>query len=219
MKPRTPDDLESVLDRELAWRRKELTDLRLVVKSASGPMQTALRRAAVAMTYAHWEGFARAACQAYLDFVAMRRLQIQELAPCFAALAVRKMLTAEPNRRPVALEISTVNIMRNRGSERAHLQRHKVVETRSNLSSEVFQDLLCVLGLPSTHFESKFNFLDHKLLVSRNEIAHGRETAPTDADYDEIHDQVMQMIQDLSNELRNAVALTRYRATSRLGGH
>jgi hypothetical protein len=211
MKPRTPDDFESILDRELAWRRKELTDLRLVVKTASGSLQTALRRAAVALAYAHWEGFAKAACQAYLDFVAMRRLQIQELAPCFAALAVRKMVMMESDRSPVALDISMVNIIRNKATERAYLQRHKVVETRSNLSSEVLQGLLCALGLPATQFEPKFNFLDHKLLASRNEIAHGRETAPSSADYDEIHDQVMQMIQDLSNELRNAVALARYR--------
>jgi hypothetical protein len=146
MKPRTPDDFEAGIDRELAWRRKELTDLHLVVKSASGPMQTVLRRAAVAMAYAHWEGFARAACQAYLDFVAIRRLRIQELAPCFAALAVRKMLMAEPDRRPAALDISMVNIVRSKGSERAYLQRHKVIETRSNLSSEVLQDLLYALA-------------------------------------------------------------------------
>ena len=47
-----------------------------------------LRRLAVCLIYAHWEGFVKIAAQAYLDYVHRQGLDHQDLADSILALAL-----------------------------------------------------------------------------------------------------------------------------------
>ena len=62
MTARTPEELQDRLDDEFAWRRKELTDLKLVIGTAEGSMQRTFLRAGAALLYAHWEAGLRRSC-------------------------------------------------------------------------------------------------------------------------------------------------------------
>jgi MAE_28990/MAE_18760-like HEPN len=71
----TIDDLQDRLDSAISWRRVELSALKSAVEQAENrspgsPLSRALARSGVAMLYAHWEGFVKEACQAYVDYVA-----------------------------------------------------------------------------------------------------------------------------------------------------
>jgi hypothetical protein len=90
---RTFEQLNTALSEELAWRKRELTGLKfLVEKPPRGGSQTILLRAAIALLYAHWEGFIKAASNAYLEFVSFQRLKNSQLAKNFLALSVRSVL-------------------------------------------------------------------------------------------------------------------------------
>src|ERR1700754_930096 len=78
---RTLEDLQDALDHELAWRRVEIQAVRSVGRRLQAVAQDAVCRAGVAMLYAHWEGYVRAALAAYLSYVARRRLKYRELSP------------------------------------------------------------------------------------------------------------------------------------------
>jgi hypothetical protein len=210
MRTRTPQEFDDFVDAELAWRRKEMIDFRLMVRTASGSTCRALCRAGVAMAYAHWEGFTKAGCQAYLDYVAKRKLTLREMAPPFAALAIERQ--AESNASQHQRALVRVQMLRDNAGERFPLPRDHIVETRSNLSSEVLANIFQALGLETSLLEQKFNLLDRNLLPARNSIAHGRETAPTPEDFEQVHDQVSDMLGIVGNQLRNAVLLQAYRA-------
>ena len=53
-------------------------------------MARSLRRAGVALLYAHWEGFTKEACQAYLEFVVKRKLKYGEMSDAFIITSVTK---------------------------------------------------------------------------------------------------------------------------------
>lgn len=63
MSIRTTDEFLAKVDAQLIWRRKELTDLRVLVQGSSGNAipQSMLIRAGIALLYAHWEGFVKTA--------------------------------------------------------------------------------------------------------------------------------------------------------------
>ncbi|MFE9095529.1 MAE_28990/MAE_18760 family HEPN-like nuclease [Streptomyces sp. NPDC007264] len=84
MAVRTIGELEDRLDNALAWRRIELQTLKSQIRatyrnSAHSPLTRALARSGIALLYAHWEGYVKESCQAYVDYVAKRRLKVGEL--------------------------------------------------------------------------------------------------------------------------------------------
>src|SRR5216683_7302007 len=94
MKLRTIEQLSDALDQELAWRKKELSTIKVLVdeKNVAKSRRLVLIRAGVALLYAHWEGFVREAGSMYLDFVSYQRLKYEQLSANFLALAVRGLL-------------------------------------------------------------------------------------------------------------------------------
>ena len=73
MRIHTAEQLEEALDSELAWRRKELTDVHSSVHGNVGSTQSMLIRAGVALLYAHWEGGIKGLCAHYLTFIGTSR--------------------------------------------------------------------------------------------------------------------------------------------------
>ena len=172
----TLEELEDGLNDSLQWRRSELhavkSDLDGIREPQSGlPRARALRRAAVALLYAHWEGYVRESCQAYLDYVARRRLKYGELSDAFLLLAVRRTVIAMRSGDPSAAA-RVVELVRGGGAQRASIERAGVVNTKSNLRYETLVEILSALGLPSSQFELKANMIDRSLCDLRNEIAH-----------------------------------------------
>ena len=90
MKVRTPLELNKRLGDDLGWRRKEIAFYRSWASRAEH--RQAVLRGAVAVLYAHWEGFVKTGSQAYLEFVGTRGIPFLALRPCFMAIAARAKL-------------------------------------------------------------------------------------------------------------------------------
>ena len=61
--------LESSVERDLLWRKREISHIYLQIQAAEGDIQIALLRAALVMLYAHWEGFIKNTTEQYINFI------------------------------------------------------------------------------------------------------------------------------------------------------
>lgn len=192
---RTLDELETSLSESLAWRRHELHALLAEARRLSGATRTGVMRAGVALMYAHWEGFVREATTGYLKFVARRRSRLNDLKPCFIAMAVEwemkraQNLSATQLRNAMAERYCTFG-----DDERASIPARDI-ETHSNLNSDVLSDIFDMLGLDAAVLSTKFHLIDYSLLKTRNEIAHGRWVPVELESYTELHGEVLAMIE------------------------
>jgi hypothetical protein len=183
MKARTETEVLELLDDEFAWRRKELSAIWADVTSAATGSHPALLRAGTALLYAHWEGFVKAASEAYVEFVARRRLPYRELCPGLLALALRNGLTALTITDDATAHVVFVEFVLGDLGSHARLPKLGVIKTGSNLNSRRLKTIVLTLGLDYSAFELKENLIDNQLLDWRNKIAHGRFLCPTAADF------------------------------------
>jgi len=212
---RTPDDLCRKLDGELAWRKKELSDLKYFIdQRTENPFRKrVLGRCGVTILYAHWEGFVKIAARYFLEFVAMQRLRNEELQPHLLTLSVRSSVAFSSDTRKHSELGKLTEFFLNGLSERARLPFKKGLDTESNLSSTVLKEITWCLGVPYLPFETKEKFIDARLLGRRNCIAHGEEVDVDPREFDGMRDVVIEMMVYLNNQLQNAATLRTFMRT------
>lgn len=207
----TLDQLEDVLAEEIAWRRTELHSLLSEIRSARGPAQNALCRAGVALLYAHWEGFTKLSLGLYLKYVARRRLTMDELQYCFVAMALDLQMRRHSSSN---IGIEHVKWLLEEGSSRANLSQSGPMNTKSNLNSAVCEELLRSVGISPAAFGTRGKFIDYKLLKARNEIAHGEYLPVRAEDYEDLHTEVLELIETIRRLVIDAAENKRYRRSS-----
>ena len=217
-KPYTEDDLSRHIQQDRTWRLKEISDLKSITVRSDEISQTVLLRALVAICYAHWEGSVRFAARRFLEHIALRRLQYRELDPQFrrnyflprlAALSVTKTSLSER----CAL-VDEILMSSDRRFSRAN---DDLVNTRSNLNSDVFRDICLVCGIPFGQFEGEAHFIDVLLLKRRNEIAHGEDTRIGIEDLDDVTNRTLALMRGFGNCIENRVYQREYRVASPVG--
>jgi hypothetical protein len=211
MKGLTPSQFLDQLDDEFAWRRKELTTLRSDVRSGPPTARSARLRGAVAMLYAHWEGFVKASSDAYVEFVARRRLRHTELSDGFLSLALRSRLKSFAAVNDIESHVAFVRFLLTDLPSRARIPKLGVIRTGSNLNSRRLKAIVRTLGLDYTPFELKENLLDAELLGRRNQIAHGKAICPSGADFELLYQQMTSLLREFKDQLAHAVVSRSYR--------
>ncbi|WP_328917913.1 MAE_28990/MAE_18760 family HEPN-like nuclease [Streptomyces sp. NBC_00223] len=88
------------------------------------------------------------------------------------------------------------------------------IDTQSNLNSDLLFDVLGSLGLNAAPFETKRMLIDHSLLAARNKIAHGEFLALDREGYEELHAEVILIIETIRNLVVDAVGNQLYRKSS-----
>lgn len=212
MKIRTISILQDSLDREFAWRIKEIAAIKMSVESkAISLTQATLIRAGVPLLYAHWEGFIKQASQDYLEYVSNQRLKYSELSSCFVAFAAKKHLSHVVESRRAAVNIAAVDFFRECADSRANISLSNAINTKANLKSEVFVDIALSLGVAITPYDAYFNLIDESLLSRRNAIAHG-EYLDLDADsFRKLADEVIKLLRMYKTDLQNLASIGAYR--------
>jgi hypothetical protein len=208
---RTADQLVAKIAEDLVWRRKELTELRALVQEFRGQLRSrVIIRCAVALLYAHWEGFVTQSSAHYLEYVASHRLPYKKLAANFVGLSLK----AKFFQLAASKKISGGNALADffcTGLDRQSSVPYKnVVDTKSNLSSKVLVDVLAALGLDESLFSTRFKFIDANLVNPRNHVAHGEIMDLSVAEYLQLHNDVVALIETYRNEVENASVLRRF---------
>jgi hypothetical protein len=202
-------ELNQALNEEISWRKKEIVSLRLMINKAREHEKSALRRCAIPILYAHWEGFTKFAAECYLDLVWRQRLPYSQLKGNFLALACRTSMSDLGNNTRIKAHLGVVEfVLFNQGNQ-AEFTRS--ISADSNLNSAVLQDILAEIGLKCDQdYSVKLLFLDASLLKNRNDIAHGRKIEVDDVTYNEIHKNVMELLDHTLNSIENAAVQKTY---------
>lgn len=110
-RPRTLSLLQDYLDREFAWRLKEIADLKIAVRQSESLRRKTVIRAAIPLLYAHWEGFVKKASTGYLDFVDYQGHKYQELTSCFIVIGLKASLNEVLDSKRSHTNISAVEFI------------------------------------------------------------------------------------------------------------
>jgi len=209
-KIRTVAQLQETLDAEMGWRIKEISALKLASKTEEGDRRVFVR-AGVTLVYAHWEGFIKAASEAYLDFVDNQGHMYRELKSCFAIFGLKGKLALLGDSRQAKSNIEAFDFVLGELDNRARMRFSSAIDTESNLTSKVFANIATSLDIATTAYETKFNLIDESLVRRRNRVAHGDYLDLGAADFRSLADEILQMMRDYKTDLQNAASMATYR--------
>ncbi len=203
---RTKDELLQRIDDDLIWRKRELSGFRAAIEDTRliPARRSALLRAGVALLYAHWEGFVKRCGTYYLEFVANQGKKASELQANFVAVKLKsRLMEAHRSNKPSASG-ELVEFFCTKLDNRLKIPHKGIIDTKSNLSSSVLREIVWILGLDMSPYETKCHLIDSSLLDRRNHIAHGDLLDIGTEDYLALHDEVLSLIDTFRNQLQNA---------------
>lgn len=186
--------------------------MKITVKGNSSLGQTTVIRAGVPLLYAHWEGFVKQASQDYLNFVSCQRLNYGDLAACFVVFGAKKHLTSITASRKTSINIEAVDFFRRCASERADLVLSNAIDTKSNLNSDIFENIAMSIGVPVRPYDSYYNLIDVSLLARRNKIAHGEYLDLRVEDFRGLSDDVVKLLRMYKTDVENLASVSAFRA-------
>lgn len=209
----TPVDFSDNLIRDFNWRLKELSDLKLVSEDRDPIRQRGRKRALLVMCYAHWEGHAKYCAEQFIEYVTIRRFRFTEVVDHFYQVRFANLI-AKGGQIPLVERMSLVkDIVEGRNDRLSHIP-DGLVNTKSNLNSEVLKDICLVCGIPSLQFDHDMEFLDKFLLRRRNDVAHGQAVFVDSIDPVELVDRTTGLMRSFRDALDNSVAESSYKNTN-----
>jgi hypothetical protein len=207
----TQNQLQDFLDAELGWRVKEISSLKAAVKSSSHTAEQTLVRASIALLYAHWEGFIKSSATAYVTYVNNQGLSYSELQTCFVVLGFKKTLHDVQHSKQSNLNVTLVDFLRDGLASKTKLKIDSAINTESNLSASVFENILQAVGFATEPYETKTNLINESLLKRRNTIAHGEYIDVAEDDWAKLADEVLQMLRQFKTDIENAMVLSSFK--------
>lgn len=210
-KIKTANQLQDHLDKEFAWRLQEIAYLKAIVRKNEAINIKVAVKASIVLLYGHWEGFVKNAATSYLEFINGQMLTYKELKSCFVIFGIKGKLNELATSRQSEASIALLDFIRNSMEEKAKLKIETAIRTEFNLSSKVFSNIACSVGIDLVKYEARFNLIDESLLKRRNYIAHG-EYFDVDANgFKSLADETISLLKDFKGDIENAMALERYK--------
>lgn len=215
---RNVEDLQSKLDRDLSWRRKEISGFKISARN-SDQARKYLFRAGLVMLAAHWEGFLKKGASLYLEHVFAQGLKIQELSPIMVAVAfyadVKKASEAnypnsEFNHIALAKRIQA-------GSSQICNRSGWNIKTEGNPGSGLVGDILgsigvdSQLGMDEAHWEVMTKFIDQQLLRDRHQVAHGEYLALTKDEFLTRAERLLDLLEAFKHTIVDSAVSMKYR--------
>lgn len=210
-KIRTLTQLQDSLDKAFSWRLKEIADLKVAVKGSSSLGQATVVRAGVPLLYAHWEGFIKQSSQDYLSFVSCQRLTYGDLASCFVVFGAKKHLSTISGSHKASINIEVVDFFRRCSVERADLVLSNAIDTKSNLNSEIFENIALSIGIPVASYDAYYNLIDESLLSRRNKITHGEYLDLRADDFRGLADEVIKLLRMFKTDIENLASVSAFK--------
>lgn len=211
---RTEGQFQDALDRELAWRIKEISDIKLLVRTSRRLPADSAVRAGIPILYAHWEGFIKRASELYLEYLSGIRLKYEELQTCFVVFGVKRHVNSLVESKNAGTLIEALDFIRGKMGDRAKLKFQGAIRTESNLSSAVFTNIGTSLGLDLTSYEARYKLIDESLLRRRNSIAHGEYLDVDQTGFPSLADEVIILLRMYKTDLENSVSLKQYKKSA-----
>jgi hypothetical protein len=203
----SPAQLAARLDRCLAWRKKELTQLKLMADSAPSANAGILRRSGLTLMYAHWEGFVKDSSLYYLKYLADDPAEVGKLKSCFVAVALNRDFLQSGQAKRVSVRAGLVELLRSLHQPppiKRRLPIRGVISTKSNLKGVVLREITATLGIEYSDFELKEKPVIDRLVHFRNTIAHGGGMPVSQAEYANLHTEIIVLMDRYKDLLEDA---------------
>lgn len=173
-------DLQDAIQRELAWRKRELYGLKVSARrTAEG--KGFVFRGGLVLLCAHWEGFLKKTIDSYVKHVFSQDVILKDLKPCFLGIAYYLDIAkaaesyypgSKDHHEKLASKIKeTIDSPPTKAQWKA--------DTEGNPSSEVLKRLMRSVGLNERLYMDEVTwsatrvFIDEHIIRDRNHIAHG----------------------------------------------
>lgn len=205
----TLDGLTTKLSDELGWRRKELTIIKNKIPRDKNAIQAALLRSAIPLLYAHWEGFVKVTLTCYLEYVSNKHLRNDELQYPFVALSLQNIV-GQLGVNSIIDKTKIIQSLFVEHSKRSNIPKKNIINTKSNLKFDVFQEILYILNLDESHYSSKKDLIND-LVDMRNHIAHGEYLIIDYHTYIIYHNDIIALFEAIKTEIENSALLEGYK--------
>lgn len=175
------DSFFESLDKDLAWRKKEISDLQLLCSRSESEV---LIKSLLLMLYSHWEGFIKNSSKLYLGYISGMRMKVNDLTLNFKTITMKGFikecynstdaLTLENEMRFIEKYIANNNAIFQLSLDLARDRDKTLINTRDNLSPEVFGNICKVIGLQEKNcLVTRKRYFDEVFINRRNAISHG----------------------------------------------
>jgi len=112
--------------------------------------------------------------------------------------------------KKASVRIAAMDFIANSSDTPTKLKAKGAIDTESNLKAEVFDNILCAIGVAAGPYEARYRLMDESLLARRNRIAHG-EFVDLDPDgWRNLAEEVIQLMRDFKNDIENAASTAAY---------
>ncbi|WP_133054117.1 MAE_28990/MAE_18760 family HEPN-like nuclease [Mycobacteroides saopaulense] len=200
------------LDLDLARRRREIVDLRVMVGTSAGERLSLLARACHVVSYAHWEGFVKFALREYLDLVLRQNETLGCLQISFHALAIQKYIRSiDLENRTVSEVTELLKRTDGRNSDFLSVAPEEVI-TAGNLTAKKLEALLSCVGLEYLPiYQLRENYIDEILCGRRHRIAHGVWQPITADEAHEVSTSVLELCAEVNDQVQTAAVYQQYK--------
>lgn len=174
MKIQTLLQLTEALDSNSGPRKKELINMQGGLGQERAQVAY-LSRVAAVFAYAHWEGFIKYSSWAYLVFASRKSRPLSSYSTAFQALTCRSILVpASKSPKRIGPHLEVVNRLTVTAGDTFPLPVDNVIDTESNLSWDVFENICNTIGLGAELSEwQDERIIINQLVKDRCQIAHG----------------------------------------------
>jgi hypothetical protein len=221
MTTQTVEDLQRSLDRDLSWRKKEISGLRVSAMRSDGARHY-LFRAGLVLLCAHWEGFLRKSVSLYVEYVFAQGLRIRELSPVIVALAffadVKKAAEAGyPGSEDHHLALARRILL---GIDAVCSAAGWEIKTEANPGTELLDRVLASigvdrqLGMDGATWAATRLFIDEQILRDRHRVAHGEGLRLSRDEFLERAERLSLLLDHLHSTLMSAAANGGYKAAA-----
>jgi hypothetical protein len=165
------------------------------------------------MLYAHWEGHVRFCASKYFEHITLRKYRYHQLEKQLYINSYLSRLDAfHSSRGSVNERCQLISDVLDTSHRRFARINPSLIDTRSNLNSQVLKDLCQICSVDFTYFETKTAFIDVILLRRRNSIAHGEGTYIRSDEMDTLVKEGVSLMRAFKDSLQNKVYTTSYLA-------
>jgi RiboL-PSP-HEPN len=205
-KPFTTAELSDQMDQDMTWRLREFSDMKTAIRGADIISRPTLLRAFIAIMYAHWEGHVRHCATKYFQYIALRKRPYTELKDQFYLNSFIARIDAFfRSKAGVEEKCRFMEQILSSRDRRFSWINPNLIDTKSNLNTDVLRDLCIICGIPFAAFEKEEGFINELLLGRRNKIAHGEEVYLGESELDGFVDRLVNIMRLFRNLLENRI--------------
>jgi RiboL-PSP-HEPN len=84
------------------------------------------------------------------------------------------------------------------------------IDTESNLTSKVFDNIAISLSISPTAYEAKYNLIDQSLVLRRHKIAHGEYLDIDAKEWRDLSREILSLMRAFKTDIENAATLRLY---------